>query len=107
MIELQYLSKLIVSKEYSLLSASGIGVDHFPNYSKEYEFIKSHFDKYNTIPDIATFQNKFPDFKLIQVSESNDFLISAIRESYTYNRAREILTKAEDLVNEDSNIGVN
>ena len=93
MIELQYLSKLIISKEYSLLSASGIGIDHFPNYSKEYEFIKAHFDKYNTIPDIATFQNKFPDFKLIQVSESDDYLISAIRESYTYNRAREILTK--------------
>ena len=107
MIELQYLSKLIISKEYSLLSASGIGVDHFPNYSKEYEFIKAHFDKYNTIPDIATFQNKFPDFKLIQVSESDDYLISALRESYTYNRAREILTKSEDLVNEDSNIGVN
>ena len=106
MIELQYLNKILSDKDYQLIAGSWLTEDFFPSYTAEFRFIKNHYDKYNKIPDLETFLNEFPKFNLLHVGESDDYLISKLKESRLYNMVVPILQEGSKKVQEDSNLGV-
>ena len=54
--------------------------EFFADYKNEFNFIKEHLNRYQQIPDLATFYNQFPDFDVIEVHESPDYLIDALYE---------------------------
>ena len=105
MIQLQFLNYLLNSKDYSLLTINNIGSEFFPSYKNEFEYIKEHIDKYNCIPDKATFIDKFNDFDIVEVNENPNYLIDALFEdrdkrflANTFNSIRNLLNegKVED-----------
>ena len=106
MIELQYLNKILSDKDYQLIAGSWLTEDFFPSYTAEFRFIKNHYDKYNKIPDLETFLNEFPKFNFLHVGESDDYLISKLKESRLYNMVVPILQEGSKKVQEDSNLGV-
>lgn len=105
MIQLQFLNWLIQSGDYSLLVINNITDEFFSDYKDEFNFIKEHLDNYGCIPDKTTFLDKFPDFDLIEIHESSDYLIDALFEdkdkrflATTFNKIRNLLNegKTED-----------
>ena len=101
MIQLQFLNWLIQSGDYSLLVINNITDEFFSDYKNEFNFIKEHLDNYGCIPD----KTKFPDFDLIEIHESSDYLIDALFEdkdkrflATTFNKIRNLLNegKTED-----------
>ena len=78
MIQLQFLNKVLSTQDVTLLTENNLTQDFFSDYSKEFNFIKEHIDKYDKIPDSVTFGNAFPDFTFIEVSESPKYLLNAL-----------------------------
>lgn len=108
MIQLQFLNALLESKDSSLLLINNLSEDLFCDYKDEYNFIVNHLNEYGTIPDKVTFLSKFPEFDIIEVTESRDYLIDALFEdrdkrflAKTFNDIRKLLSedKTEEAMN--------
>ena len=100
MIQLQFLNALLESKDSSLLLINNLNEDLFCDYKDEYNFIVNHLNEYGTIPDKVTFLSKFPEFDIIEVNESRDYLIDALFEdrdkrflAKTFNDIRKLLSE--------------
>ena len=98
MIQLQFLNKILDSKDASLITLNNLNKEYFSDYKDEFEYIKNHLREYGDVPDKVTFLNIFPDFQLLDVKETDKFLIDALYEdrnkrllAQTFNRIREAL----------------
>lgn len=103
MIQLQIISKVLATKDYSIIVDNMLDESYFVGYEDEYNFIKTHFEKYNNVPDRATFLASFPNIDLVDVSESDDYLIDTIREEHLYYETVPIVQKVAELLQSDSN----
>ena len=103
MVSLQILNKIISTKDISIITDNNLTIDYFLEYEDEYSFIKEHVDNYKNVPDTETFINKFPDFELLEVNESDRYLVDAIREEYLYSKSVPVIKKAAELLKSDSN----
>lgn len=103
MIQLQAISKIIASGNNSIVENNMLTEDYFTGYEKEYNFIQDHYRMYGNVPDKATFLAKFPDIELVEVTETDDYLIDTIREEHLYTEMVPIIQKAAKLLNDDSN----
>lgn len=108
MVELQILSKILATGDYSIIEDNCITDDYFvgTGYEAEFAFIKEHLHKYGNVPDEATFISKFTDLKgkLVDVSESDQYLVDKLREEYLFRRTAPVLEKIVELANEDANV---
>ena len=100
MIQLQVLNKILDSKNASFIIDNNISSEFFSDYEEEFNFIKEHFDAYSNIPDKATFLSKFPDFDIIQVDESYDYLIDALYEDRNKRKLASVFNQIRKLLNE-------
>ncbi len=106
MVELQVLSKVLNDKSLSILELNNITSDYFITYQTEYDFIMDHVQRYGNVPDKETFISKFPDFTIVSVSESDEYLINTFNEEYLYSKAVPIVQKIAELMQSDSNAAV-
>ena len=106
MVQIQILSKILETKDYSIIEDNLLDVSYFTGYEAEYEYIRDHYEKYKNVPDELTFLEKFEDFDLVEVSESDKYLVDKIREEKLYNESVPILEKAAELYKEDANKAV-
>lgn len=102
MIQLQVLNKILATCDDSIIQLNGLTKDYFVGYEDEYEFIQNHIIEYGNVPDKETFLSKFPDFDLVEVTESDKYLLDTIREEYLYYQSVPILQKAAELLKFDS-----
>lgn len=96
MIQLQFLNKILDTQDSSLIVLNNLNEDFFSDYKQEFFFIKEHLDNYGNIPDKATFLNKFPDFDIITVNESDNYLLDALYEDKHKRALATILNKTRD-----------
>ena len=120
MVELQILAKIIDTGDFSIIENNCITEEYFlgakdndgndtTGFVEEFRFIKEHYDKYGNVPDRETFLHKFPVYKdgaLPSVSESDAYLVDALRENYLFKQGVPILQKAADIFTKDANAGV-
>lgn len=106
MVALQILSKVILSKDIDIITGNDLTEDYFLEYEDEYNFVMSHYKEFGNVPDKATFLAKFPDVELVEVSESDDYLIKTIREEWTFNAAAPIVQQMAKLLKTDANAAV-
>lgn len=101
MIQLQFLNSLLKSQDSSLLSINNLNREFFSDYTKEFEYIKEHLDTYGKIPDTVSFLNAFPDFDIIEVNESNDYLIDELYKDKNKRDLATVFNKVRTLLQED------
>ena len=108
MIQLQFLNKVLDTADISPITINNLNSDFFSDYKDEFNFIVEHYNKYGNVPDKTTFLSKFPSFDVIEVNESENYLISALYEdknrrdiAKTFNRVRDLLNngKTEEATN--------
>ena len=109
MIQLQFINALLSSKDKSLLVVNNIDDSFFSDYKDEFNFIKNHINLYNTIPDKETFLANFPNFDIIEVNETQRYLVDALYEdrnkrrlALTFNKVKNLLL--ENKTNEAMNL---
>ena len=103
MIQLQILNYVIKNKDISILADNGITSDYFLEYADEFEFIQKHYENYKIIPDMATVVSNFPDFEVLDVHESERYLIDGLREEYLYSKSVPVIKRAAELLKADAN----
>ena len=102
LVQIQLLNQILSSKDFSVVIDNGLTAEYFPQYKAEFNFINNHYKQYNQVPDLETFLKNFPDFEVLKVNESTDYLISELykdkNENFlasTFNKVRELLMKGE------------
>ena len=106
MVELQVLSKVLKDRNLSLLTLNNITDDYFITYQTEYEFIRDHVQKYGNVPDKETFLAKFPDFTIVEVSETDKYLIDTFNEEHLYAKAVPVVNKIAELMHDTLRAGI-
>lgn len=102
MVVLQLLNKILKTSDISIIINNNLTKDMFSEYEDEFEFIYNHFNKYNKVPDKETFLNEFPEFNLIEVAESDKFLIDKLNEEYLYKKTVPIIQETAELMKSNS-----
>lgn len=99
----QILSKVLQTHDNSIIEDNFLTEEYFPGYEEPYNFIQDHVKAYGNVPDTATFLAKFPDMDLVEVTESDKYLIKTIREEYLYTQSVPVLQKYAEILKSDSN----
>lgn len=103
MIQLQALSWIITNEDLSLLTNYGISRDHFFKYQKEFDFIIDHYSKYNKVPDLVTFADRFPEVQIFRVKETPAYLAKALQEQFIWlKKLSPLLKEAYELGQKNS-----
>lgn len=106
MVVLQCLNKILKTGNYDIVIKNNLSKEMFLNYEDEFEFIDNFFKQYQKVPDKETFLNEFKEFNLIDVTESDSYLIDKINEEYLYFKTVPVIQNVADLLKEDSNRAV-
>lgn len=102
MTELQVVSRILNQKSMNIVTENNITDDYFISYKSEYEYIKNHVDKYGNVPDKETFLSAFPDFQIVDVSETDKFLVNTFNEEYLYSLVVPFINQSAKLAQTDS-----
>ena len=98
MIQLQMLNRILATKNSALITVNNLTEEYFSEYSKEFNYIKNHLNTYGNIPDTETFLSKFVDFDIIQVNESDNYLIDALYEDRNQRELATVFNKVRSLI---------
>lgn len=106
-IESQFLTELLVSKDFVLITDEGIGLKHFSgNYKQAFGYLSNHISSYGKLPAISTFQRKFPQIELNKVGdeygteEPLKFWCDELINKTRHNMLVEALEAVEDNIND-------
>ena len=100
-VQLQVLNRILSAKDSSLLVLNNLNSDFFSDYKDEFNFINEHISKYNIVPDIETFLSKFPNFDILNVAETDKYLIEELYSDYNRRKLAKIFNKVRTLLNEN------
>ena len=103
MVQLQIISKILSTGKNDIIEDNLLDESYFIGYEDEYKFIQEHLRQYGNVPDKATFLSKFPEIELVEVSETDRYLVDTIREEYLYYQSVPVIQKAAELLKTDSN----
>ena len=106
MIQLQVISKILSTGNNDIVEDNLLDESYFFGYEEEFNFIQNHVREYGNVPDKATFLDKFPGIELVEVTETDTYLISTLREENMYRKAVPIIQKSADILKGDANEAV-
>lgn len=98
MIQLQLINSVLKSRDASIITQNGLGEEYFSDYKDEYKYIREHMDAYGTVPDYATFLAKFPKFDVVDVNETNEYLLDAIADDRSARELASAFNKMRSLL---------
>lgn len=102
MIEVQVINKILQEKSMAMLMNNDIDSNYFVTYKDEIEYIFHHHREFGTVPDRETFLSRYNDFDIIDVGESEKYLIETLQEQYMYYKLVPFVHNLAELVTEDS-----
>lgn len=103
--QFQILNKILQTKDYSFITLNNLTVEYFFNYKAEYEFIRTHYDTYHTVPDRLTFLNSFPDFIIQDVNEPDNYLVEQLYNDYNQSYLASCFNGIKRLLENDDTDG--
>ena len=106
MVVLQFLNKILKTSDYDLVLNNNLSKEMFLNYEEEFQFIDDFYKQYKKVPDKETFLNEFPDFNLIDVSESDKYLVDKINEEYLYTKVVPVVQNVAEKLKSNSDEAV-
>ena len=100
MIQLQALNYILKTRDHDLLTT--YDAKYYFNYTDEYNIIRQHYDKYKTVPDVATVLDKCPTFNIIDTNESKQYIEQKLYEEYVYDFSNKIMVEKRELFKKDA-----
>ena len=102
-VELQVISKILTSNEPAEVDAlCEFDASYYSIFSAEIAFIFKHKEEYQKVPDLFTFQARFPEFVVVTVNESLDFLKSELIKNKQRILLVQTFNKLKSLQTDDS-----
>lgn len=106
MISLQVLNKVIQTQDPSIITNNALTAEYFTGYEKEFDFIIQHLNTYGKVPDKATFIDAFREFNLVDVAETDKYLLDTLYEEHLYYKSVGVVQVVADLLKTDANAAV-
>lgn len=100
-IYLQVLTRIVDGKDYSFIEDNNLTSNMFDAYSDVFDFIVDHYNQYKVIPEDTTIQQKFPEIEFVEVTESDEYLLDALRSENVSNRLQSIFRHANEVASKD------
>lgn len=94
----QIINKILKTKSPEIIIQNDLTEAHFIGYEEHYNFIMDHYRKYGNVPDKATFLDKFEEFELLDVTETDEYLVDKCREEYLYAKLVPILEQTAKIL---------
>jgi replicative DNA helicase len=107
--ELRLLSRAIRTRDISYMLEVGLQADWFyvDDNKTIWKFIVSHWDKYGEVPTATTVKDNFPNYRLLAVEDSIEYLTDQLIEYRKRQKTIEVVQDAANvLANGDHNIAV-
>lgn len=98
MVQIQALNKILRSGNLDFVINNDLDAKYFYDYPDEFNFIVNHYRQYGNIPDMETFLDNFNEFSVIEVSESDNYLVDKLNEEYMYKEMVPILYKVSEII---------
>lgn len=89
MIQLQVLNYILSKNDIPFLLT--YDKMYYTVYSKEYDFIRKHYDSEGKLPDVATVLGSCKDFEVMEVTESKKYLENKLFEEFVLEQATETI----------------
>ena len=106
MIALQVLNKVIQTQDASIITDNALTSEYFTGYETEFEFIINHLTNYGKVPDKVTFIDMFKEFNLVDVAESDKYLLDTLYEEHLYYKSVNVVQKVAELLKTNANDAV-
>lgn len=103
MVALQIISKILSTGSLDIVENNLLTDEYFVEYEDEFNYIVQHQKEYGNVPDKATFLAKFPDVELVEVTESDKYLVDTITEEWLYYKSVPVVQKIAELLKTDAN----
>ena len=105
MVTLQIISKVIATQDFSFIENNSLTREDFEGtgFEAEFDFICAHRTKYGNVPDATTFLSEFPELELVQVEESDQYLLDTFREEQLYRKSVPMVQRIAELLKTDAN----
>ena len=85
------ISKVLDTRDTSVLAEQGIHAEMFLNSQAEINFILAHESKYKCVPDHATFLAEFPKFELYSSNEDNRYIAEKLKDNFLYPKLYKVI----------------
>ncbi len=106
MVVLQCLNKIIQTGNYDIVINNNLSKEMFLSYENEFEFIDNFYKKYGKVPDKETFLTQFQQFQLLEVNETEKYLVDKINEEYLYYKSVPVVQTLAEKLKVNSNEAV-
>lgn len=91
---------MLQTHDTTFITYNNLDNSFFSDYVAEFEYICQHINNYGNVPDSITFVNAFPDFDIVEVSESPQFILDELYKdknkrslAKTFNTVRKLLNE--------------
>ena len=102
LISVQVISKILATKDFSIVEDNLLDASYFEGYENEFKWINDFYNEYHKVPDEISFLDKFPDFELVEVTDSDRYLLETLREQHLYSKFTKVLPQVTELLKQDS-----
>lgn len=106
MTELQVISRLLNQQSSAIIEENNITDDYFITYPEEYNYIKQHKEQFGNVPDKETFLARFPNFQIIDVRETDEYLVDTFNEEHLYALTVPVINKTAELIQTDTRLAI-
>ena len=106
MVVLQAINHILKTGNFDLVLNNNLSKEMFLQYEEEFEYIDNFYKQYGKVPDKETFLSQFPDFNLIEVTESDKYLIDKINEEYLYYKTVPVVQNVAEKLKSNSDEAV-
>ena len=101
-IEAQIINTVLETRSVSIITSNGLDETYFPGYEVEFKFVMGHWEKYEKVPDITTFLDRFPEFPVFDVDEAEAAMVFKIKEAKGYSLIAPALREIDEAAKENS-----
>lgn len=96
-----------MTKDFGIVTKNALDRTYFKPYELEFDFIEEHIKEYGNVPDKETFIERFPNFNIFDVTESDDYLVKSLNEEHIYTCVVPIIQQGADILKSNSIEAVN
>ena len=91
--ELKVINAVCKNKDIGVLFADNVD-ELFDAYGDVWKSIKSHYEKYKSVPELSILQERFDDLEDLGVKGETEYYLDELKTDYMNARIKQIVTKA-------------
>lgn len=107
MVQLQAICNILDNNNIEKYLIEGVTAQYFGDYKEEFNFIYQHYRAYDKVPDLETFQGKYPNFDYVQVADPIKYIIYHLKEEYLFNQGVKVFNEASTILEQNAFEGLN